>query len=103
LQGVHRIDRLRPLQRRHVKDKIERYAGVLLRLLDAIWAQLRGRLRAHPGAWWANVAVVWPQLDPWRYDARFQRLWRYYQQTFMGYFRARRGQLVLSRPTRNRI
>jgi cyclopropane-fatty-acyl-phospholipid synthase len=57
-------------------------------------------------AWWGNVAAAWPSLDPARCDARFYRLWRYYLHAFMGYFRARRGQLwqlVLSRPTRARV
>lgn len=44
-------------------------------------------------AWWGNVEAAWPELDHRRYDARFYRLWRYYLHAFMGYFRARRGQL----------
>lgn len=49
-------------------------------------------------AWRANIERAWPALGA-RYDARFQRMWRYYLAVSMAGFRARRiqlWQLVLS-------
>jgi cyclopropane-fatty-acyl-phospholipid synthase len=43
-------------------------------------------------AWRDNVERAWPTL-PARYDARFQRMWRYYLAASMATFRTRRSQL----------
>ena len=57
-------------------------------------------------AWWSNFDRAWPGLDRERYDQRFYRMWKYYLHLFMGFFRARRGQLwqlVLSKPGRTEV
>lgn len=57
-------------------------------------------------AWWRRFDVAWPSLKSDRYDQRFYRMWKYYLHSFMGFFRARRGQLwqlVLSKPGRGTL
>ena len=44
-------------------------------------------------AWRSNIEAAWEQLDPQRYDARFQRMWHFYLAGSMATFRSRRSQL----------
>ena len=50
-------------------------------------------------AWRDNFDTAWPTLRGEKYDARFQRMWRYYLSSFAAMFRAREislWQVVLS-------
>jgi cyclopropane-fatty-acyl-phospholipid synthase len=50
-------------------------------------------------AWRDRFDAAWPKLEGDRYDARFQRMWRYYLSVFAALFRARQlalWQIVLS-------